>query len=681
MRATKSLDMSVRLGVPAAGGLTLLGIACDRMPWLATQEDARDQIKRIADVEGDINIDDLARELESSLGDMLIQERIDVFPRVTLTLEEHAKRSCSRFGTRVGEGITIIKYDEYIHCKSTACTPSDIAELQESYSLVFHPDARSRTQAVPIQLNTAVWVASIQIACDGVSVASVDVQQAYPAGSHLIPIPVPAVRSYGLIAASSDSCLRLFVGDNPQPVEAPIEVTLPGFCDEPVTLFIDMGSTRFKMIAMEVGRWDAYSPDDVCSWIDTLDRQELTDDVESRIEVFSPRPTSEALRFYDIPLTEKQSLAAMTDAELAAWLGQAVTHFAIHWANKKESRALGEVVWSFPQTDTNSRDCRAVAEQAMHAAELCILGTLHVVEEHVALHSRFECAFEAMSKLAREAVARRQKAEARNDRLAKEKSTQLQEYRKHKREYEAAWLKFFCSEPEQPDWSRYAPKEVPSLKEFHERFLRLSPDESFADWVVLDAGGFTLDVFAIVSGQKLGKSFVAGGEQLTGDVRRELARIKGLDECAVTIADAEKAKRDACLNRSASSSRPLALFCEQRTKGLYMPAVQSVVSWVKQVTNECRPGLPLVLTGGGMYNEFLRALIHSEYEASGFTAIGPLTSTEVCQILEKEFPEQIVDSGLGMFYGATHGFNRSLRADMSRDVANGLVQWLINKSL
>ena len=82
-----------------------------------------------------------------------------------------------------------------------------------------------------------------------------------------------------------------------------------------------------------------------------------------------------------------------------------------------------------------------------------------------------------------------------------------------------------------------------------------------------------------------------------------------------------------------------------------------------------------------MYNEFLRALIHSEFEASGFTAIVPLTSTEVCQILEKEFPEKIVDSGLGMFYGATHGFNRSLRADMSRDVANGLVQWLINQSL
>jgi hypothetical protein len=681
MRATKSLEISVRLGVPASSGLTLLSLSCQRMPWLVTQEDVRDLIRRITNAEGHISVEDLARELESSLRDMLTQDLIDVDPQVTLTLEEHAEGSCGRFGKIVGEGVSVVTYDEYIHYKSTTCTPSDVVELSKSYSLVFHPDDRSRTSAVPVTLNTAVWVAGIQIACDGVAIASVDVQQAYPAGLHLMPIPVPSVRSYGQIARSSELCLRVFVGDNPQPVETPIEVALPAFCDEPATLFIDMGSTRFKMIAMEVGRWNAYSASEVSSWIATLNQHELTEETEGRIEVFSPRPTSDVLHFYEIPLTEKQSLAALSDAELAAWLGRAAMRFSLHWANKKQSRALGEIVWSFPQTEENPRDCQAIAERATHAASQYILGTLHVVEEHMALHARFASTFEALSRLARDAVARRHKLEARNIRLAKEKSTVKREYRKNKKAYDDSWFKFLHTEPEQPDWSRYASEEVPSLQEFHERFLRLSPTDTFADWVVLDAGGFTLDVFAMISGQRLGRSFVAGGDQLTGDVRRELARIKDVDEFAVTMADAEKAKRDACLSRSASGTRPLARFCEQRTNALYTPAVRSVVSWVKQVTSERLSGLPLVLTGGGMYNEFLRALIQSEFEASGFTTVVPLTSTEVCQILEKEFPERVVESGLGMFYGATHGFSRSLRADMSRDVANGLVQWLINQPL
>jgi hypothetical protein len=651
------------------------------MPWLVTQEDVRDRIRRITYAVGDISVEDLAGDLESSLREMLIQDRIDVDPQVTLTLEEHATGSCSRFGKIVRKGVSVITYEEYLHYKSTAFTPSDVVELSKSYSLVFHPDGRSRTPAVPVTLNTAVWVAAIQIACDGVAIASVDVRQAYPAGLQLMPIPVPAVRSYGHIARSSNSCLRVFVGDNPQPVEAPIQVALPAFCDEPTSLFIDMGSTRFKMIAMEVGRWNAYSSADVSSWIATLNQCALTEETEGRIEVFSPRPTSDVLRFYEIPLTEKQSLAALSDAELAEWLGRAAMRFALHWANKKQSRALGEIVWSFPHTEKNPRDCQAIAERATLAASQYILGTFHVVEEHMALHARFASAFEALSRLARDAESLRHQVEAGNNQRAKAKAAATRKYRKNKKAYDNSWFKFLISEPEQPDWSQYASEKVPSLQEFHERFLRLSPTDIFSDWVVLDAGGFTLDVFAMISGQRLGSSFVAGGDQLTGDVRRELARIKDADECAVTMAEAERAKRDACLSRSASVARPLARFCEQRTNVLYAPAVRRVVSWVKQVTSERLSGLPLILTGGGMYNEFLRALIQSEFEASGFTAVVPLTSTEVCQILEKEFPERIVESGLGMFYGATHGFSRSLRADMSRDVASGLVQWLINQHL
>jgi|GEM_PF-4552018 len=675
MLASLNISVLIEFALHKERRVELIGITCDRMQWIASEPDIESATREILNSIGaDVDVDKIQPKVSAQISKLLSREKIEVEPIVHFRIEARDFNALKRLVGDANSSCELVDYEKYIRNRSANLPKGKIKLLQESILPVFHPDPQKKQLSIRVDLESSVWLSSVGICVDGKQVAEKTYGKLLEKGEVEIQLPDIPVREFDAIRKAKKQSLTINVGEKNQ---IPIDIgnfEVPDFSGGVASLFMDMGSTRSKLVSMTTDVGETPTDSHLAAWIERLDDDELTEDIEAKIDFKNPIPTREFLKHYSLPQIEKSQLDEMSDADLARWLGEAVRRFCVHFSNESSPRAVGEVTWSFPQTKSQQRDFAEIAKLANENAGESMLGTIYVVEEHEALHGRFKGILESLAKSSRSAVNKRKRVQKGNRKRSKAKAKAEHDYEEEMRRHNKKFFKRFRSQPEEPDWTHYKPKEVPTVSEYCKRFSEIKASAKLNEWIALDAGGFTLDVVGRIGSREIGTSYRAGGDDITKHVRRSLADEKGVPLKKIRVGDAERTKRSACERRAQAKSRPVARVCRDKTRQIYGPAICEVVAWAASTIGIGRSGLPLILSGGAMYNDYLRELIEEEVEKSPELHCVLVTSIEISQVIENNDIVLADGAGLRRFFQASRGFSTRLKFDISRDVAAGLVE-------
>lgn len=197
--------------------------------------------------------------------------------------------------------------------------------------------------------------------------------------------------------------------------------------------------------------------------------------------------------------------------------------------------------------------------------------------------------------------------------------------------------------------------------------MEIDAQEELSDFIAMDAGGFSFDVYGCIAGKFFGTSFKAGGEDISGVIRKNLARGWHIPESEVERREVEWRKEDACRSRK-DINRPLAQEVKDATRRIYAEPIDRAVAWTKESSGSQKEGIPLILTGGAMYNDFLREQIEQAFRSVPNLL---LTSGHISEIIEEHDEVQVHE--LPRFCLVTRGFQEA-KMDIARDVVGGLVE-------
>jgi len=306
---------------------------------------------------------------------------------------------------------------------------------------------------------------------------------------------------------------------------------------------------------------------------------------------------------------------------------------------------------------------------------------VYIVPEHYSLRYRFQSSLHRLAKLGIAKQSDQDNVKARNLQKDLNRTRAKKRFKAADDEYNARRIsKLWHTKPVKSswtDWTQYDPEKVPTVKKFYKKFMDIDAEKELKDFIVLDGGGFSFDVYGRIGNKKFGESFAAGGEDISGAILKFLAEERNIKKRDVDPNEAEALKLDACRSRTALN-RPLAVVCKAATKNIYAKAIRKVVEWIENglVRGKKIKGVPLILTGGAMYNDFLKEEIERAFESIPSII---LTSTQISEIIEKNEKIQVYE--LPRFYLTSKGFIKQSQMDIARDVSGGLVEYAIEQDI
>ncbi len=100
------------------------------------------------------------------------------------------------------------------------------------------------------------------------------------------------------------------------------------------------------------------------------------------------------------------------------------------------------------------------------------------------------------------------------------------------------------------------------------------------------------------------------------------------------------------------------------------------VEWLRGVMAEERRGIPVILSGGAMYNDFLREAIEKALLQAGIRN-HVITAVKIAEIIEEK--EDVRVDELPRFCMLARGMQPRQRMDIARDVVGGLVEYVYEK--
>ncbi|HNN91698.1 MAG TPA: hypothetical protein PKI03_05500 [Pseudomonadota bacterium] len=551
--------------------------------------------------------------------------------------------------------------------------------------LVFAPSPAQAALDLQIQTPLDFHISRIAIAADDSVLAAHEAPLIIKTPQGQLRLPNVAIRHYPRMRAAKALTLTLTLANQSELTLSldPKRVETADLSEAPYVYFVDMGSTFYKDIRIELKGPYAVPLDgsDAAAGakrISSLVKDALTErSQEGLVNARGPIETSRITRELGIPEFKKKELATADTTAQARWIADAIHCLAANAAKKR--RALAYVVWSFPNID-GKLHLKELVEQVDALTRDVVLYGVMVLSEHEALRHRFQGILSFMASEAAKGKQAIKSAQSTNAGKEKQHRAAEERYQKEKKEYSELWFfkRWFAEKPIEPDAKDYAPVEVPSLADWQADFLEIAADPQLRDVVILDAGGYSLDVYCQVDGNVYGQSFAAGGSDLTERVRGFLAHKSGESSGQYSLAKAERAKCTYC-NPLMDGEKDAEVAGEiaRWTQEIYTEPLQEVLKWLSAQGK--RAGLPMLLTGGAMQNHHLQQLVYELFKNSK-VAFVPTTSIQLTECIAKH--GLVTKSELALFGRITRGFGHGTAIlKIAFDISGGLLTAKLSESL
>jgi hypothetical protein len=677
-----NLDVQLRIGVEEDFRISVLEISSPFLPWLQQDSIVCDGLhKRIGaslnellpkDSPSNWNQPDQVREkIADDIADLLATYEIFVTPEVSCVLEEHSDNLLGNLPFFAAEWLKPVAYKEYILQQCDVLNSNSI-RFQKA-DLFFSPDAGQCRKTLTFQTDVDFGVSEIRIYINGNLASHQQRSRVVRKGFASFDLPDIPVRCYrDLIAANCEIKVEMILGNRkPFELPSPLRCGVADITGSQVALLVDMGSTYSKMFEVDLSgpQYDQYHANS--SWEkaleDILGKVSLDNTLCSRFQVEGPLATPTFIESYGLPDYRKRQIDVSDEGEIENAIAAAIHSFAGSFA--KRGRAIAAVIWSFP--NTSGRDFDKLTNKVSGLVSSSVLGNVRVVPEHLALKNRFKKSLHRLAALAEDKQRAASTAEKHNKKVAHQKRKAKRVWKQKKQNFDKSWwiVKLFTREPIAPHDEEFVFYDIPKIEDWHRKFLDISTDPELNDVFILDAGGYSLDMFGQIGDRTLGKSFAAGGQTLTRHTRTHLASEGKVSEDDISLNEAEDFKREACRNDDQSRSRPLAKLCREWTHQIYDIPVGTAVDWLKCNLNG--RGIPLIITGGGMANDYLRELIREKLASAAVS----ITSTDSVEISELISNEESNDALLKRFGLITSGFRpESLHLTLAYDIVGGLCE-------
>ena len=444
----------------------------------------------------------------------------------------------------------------------------------------------------------------------------------------------------------------------------------------PVSLFLDVGSAFSKFMVVEI---TADLTDN------EIDQSELTSHLRSALQRGSdgsadgialeePQLTQVFAEKYGLSHAPKKIIDEYDDERLAAHFARSVSGLAARFY-KRENRLIADVYWAFP--NTKARNFVEISEAVNRYLRGTTLGTVRIVPEAECLRSEFAGVLNALAGAAKKATRSKADAETQNKQTKKAQ----EQFRQAWEDYQnLSWInkmfvKFTGGKPTDPSHSGLSYMRIPSLEDWQSEFSRLKCDPQLSNFLVFDAGGYSLDVYGKFShgfGKIISESYKAGSADIDSILVAQLRKDNPERPAQDYVDTAAEAKVTICSNPSENTGHVLFSLCKDSTSTVYGKAIKEVLTTIKRCCEG--KGFPIILTGGGSQNRFLRELLQSELTSIGLDQL-LINSTLLYSTMRSAGGAKSTE--LKLFLGMASAFQPdedSPRMAPTTDVLGGLAQ-------
>lgn len=515
-------------------------------------------------------------------------------------------------------------------------------------SLSFHSD-----HSFPL------WAETITLRHQGKQVLKHASRKELPPGkSTVISLPAIPVRHYGPMLDSGEA-LDLEVHfrgvSDPVMIESALNLSLPPLESPPASFFFDMGSVQCKQMVVSLAAAPTATNHPLGYWSKaTCHRLEDSKAAASCFWLPAPLPSQVVIEHFELPEIRKEEIDGYDDRQLAAHFARAIQLIArSHCARQKG--LIGDFYWAFP--NVRKRNFKLINRELKKLVGASILGQAIVAAESDCLRSQFAKPLNGLSSEAKAAFSNVKKSK----RKKKELEAQLRAATSAWNAYESkgflgrAWDTITGARPPAPDGSKLSAHQVPSLQEWHEKFKSIACDESLSDYLVFDAGGYTLDVYGSIQGQSgrktFSQSYKAGSNRITEAIQKKLAEERGQTLEEIGLEEAETLKVLYC-GEEMECDVVLGRLCRDTSREVYAGPIEEVTEWLHE--NRFTRGIPVILSGGGSRNRHFRVFLSEQLKEKGFGSV-PIDSGLIYVTLgeasESESPDRL------LFREIVSGFN------------------------
>lgn len=449
------------------------------------------------------------------------------------------------------DGVSWVSYDEHALRNCATLGYSHLGMASSDLQLYFSPDPKLARSSFAINPTCDFLLDAVELLIDGEVVATMACASVVRRGPQEILVPVLAVRLYPRVQAGARVCIRLRLGDGRALDLDSVRCGAQSFAGGVASIFIDMGSTTTKACFLKssvaaVPILASEFRSEVLRVLDAVIRGE-----DGAVSAWAPGPTSTFVERFGIPHYDKAALARAPDEVLARWVASAMRALIIKAA--EVDRAVRTVVWSFPEVD--GRDIVVLERAVRILTDDFVLGQVTLLAEHDALRHRFSAVLGELAQAASASAKARSDAMAGNEWRAEQRLRAERQYERAHRAYTEKFflIRWFSTQPSPPNLSNLQPVQVPTLEDWHQSFVEIEVVPDLRDVVILDAGGYSLDVFCAVGGAEFGKSFSAGGIEIDGHLLKQLRAQRTSSEDHV-LWYAEQRKIEICNARDESGT-------------------------------------------------------------------------------------------------------------------------------
>jgi hypothetical protein len=682
---SSSADFRLRLVLDSDGETLLVGFDSEFLPWVGREQmihiGLSAELAKIFEPKSAPlaweQAESIRETLQESLSRLLESYEITIWPELNIVVEQQGEKSLGPVREPEAPWLKWITYQDYIFSNCDRVTEADV-DVKPRSDLRFSPIPEKSHISCVISCLTPFQLRRVIVRIEEEEVASSETPILVTAAGTDLELPLLGVRHYRNLLKVNGALQVTLVLANDRELHYELHAEVDTLDGQPVALYVDMGSTYTKVFKVSIPH-DQNSPVDrgsgLTNWAKSI--AVITDGNKSGdlVEAWGPMPTEEFVFQWKLTGYSKRELVGGDSETLAYKIAEAVRSLTVSFAQNR--RPVASVAWSFPEMD--SIDVDKVSGLLEKLTNAFVLDRAFLVREHEALRQRFKNVLSIMARVARDRKQAQMTAMALNREQEQARRKAHEEFQRRKEEYDNLWFfeKWFTQKPNRPNESLYRTEPLPTLEEWHQQFLDMSIDPDLKDVLILDAGGFSLDTYCKIGNNAFGRSFEAGGMQLTDEIRGYLGEKRGTSQENVVLSEAEDRKKKVCCNEFDSLRRTeLGTYVESWTRDIYEEALNSIADWVKK--NAQKKGVPVILTGGAMDNFYLRDLIRQTFEKEKVST----RFTISVQLSEQIAESQLMGKpSLSRFRRSTFGFAVGSRLpEIAYDVVGGLLNAHLDSS-
>jgi hypothetical protein len=379
----------------------------------------------------------------------------------------------------------------------------------------------------------------------------------------------------------------------------------------PAAVFLDVGSSLTKFLLVELDIKPTDTPHEPALLADKL-RARLNGAASGSdrgVFLEGPHPSTAFVEKYGLSHTPKEKLDEYDDVALAAHLASSLSGLAERLF-RNDGHLVSDVYWAFPNTKERNFETITRTVNAMAGGNL--LGKARIVPESECLRSAFSGSLHSLALAAKNVVEQKGAAEKENQKIERTENRIHEAWYAYQQRpwYERAGAWLTGSAPENPSQRKFDRVKVPTLKDWHREFAKLECAENLSDFLVLDAGGYSLDVFATFAGSQaddMSMSVPAGSTVINKALVEEMRKLFPDKSEQYYSEKAERTKKQICSEPKRFEGHALHPLCKETTFRNYGSHIESVLDWVESRVKG--KGFPIILTGGGGRNQFLQQLL------------------------------------------------------------------------